>query len=101
MTYALVGTWLYFRTVLSLDERRNPPPHRGKLLDAVEVAHEILRDKVGADWVRKNVPGKGNATPEEYRAALKEKHGYDVGEDEAAAIWVGMYAQAHLVETAA
>ncbi len=46
-------------------------------------------------------PGKGNATPEEYRAALKEKHGYGVGEDEAAAIWVGMYAQAHLVESAA
>lgn len=35
-----------------------PPPDRGQLLTADQVAIKLLSDTVSAAWVRRNVPGK-------------------------------------------
>ncbi len=36
----------------------DPPPVRGRLMNAYHVAEQVYGGQVGADWVRRNVPGK-------------------------------------------
>lgn len=54
-----------------------PPPDRGRLLTADEIAEEIFRSKVSAWWVRKNVaPAKkvvlGHSTVMWYEHDVRE-----------------------------
>ena len=35
---------------------REPPPKRGRLMTAQEIAAEVFRGNVTADWVRRNAP---------------------------------------------
>ena len=35
-----------------------PPPDRGKLMDAKDIASDVYRGRVTACWVRRHVPGK-------------------------------------------
>lgn len=46
------------RDISSARNVRRPPPDRGRLLDARQVASEILNDPKKEAWVRRNVPKK-------------------------------------------
>ena len=39
-------------------EAVEPPPDRGRLMDAREVAGQLFGGHVKAEWVRRHVPGK-------------------------------------------
>ena len=39
-------------------EAVEPPPDRGRLMDAKDIAGQLFRGRVKAEWVRRHVPGK-------------------------------------------
>ena len=42
-------------------EAVEPPPNRGRLMDAREVAGQLFGGHIKAEWVRRHVPGKMTA----------------------------------------
>ena len=46
------------RTRLSSGPPSGPPPNRGRLMTAQEIAQKIFRGHRSAEWVRRNLPGK-------------------------------------------
>lgn len=45
------------RSVALVTDELEPPPDRGRLLDADEVWREILHGKLSPQWVKRNVKG--------------------------------------------
>lgn len=62
-------------TVLHPAEPLAPPPNRGRLLTAAQVAVELLGDAVAPSWVKRHVPGKlvlGHSTIRWYEADVRQ-----------------------------